>query len=127
MAHLYRGQAAAATAPLEHGLALSPHDPQSFVWLNLLALSRFFADDAEGALSAAIKALKSHPSWRPTLETLALCYVALDRMDEARQSIEQMRLLAKPQGDALAPLRARKPRWADRIAVMLEKAGLAAA
>jgi TolB-like protein len=127
MAHLYRGQAAAATAPLEHGLALSPHDPQSFVWLNLLALGRLFAGDADGALSAAITALKSHPSWRPTLETLILCYVALDRMDEARQCIEQSRHVAKPQGDALAPLRARNRHWADQIAHMLAKAGVAAA
>lgn len=127
MAQLYRGRAAAATGPLEHGLALSPHDPQSFVWLNLLALSRIFADDADGALSATIKALKSHPSWRPTFETLALCYTALDRMDDARRCIEQMRHLPTPQGDALAPLRARNPDWAQRIADMLEKAGLAAA
>ena len=127
MAQLYRGHAAAAIQPLEHGLALSPHDPQSFVWLNLLALSRLFADDPQGALAAAIRGLKFNPSWRPTLESIALCYVALDRLDEARQSVEQMRHIAKPQGDTLTPFRTRNRQWADEIVAMLAKAGAGAA
>src|SRR5690606_21039730 len=42
MAHLFRGSASEAISPLEHGLTLNPHDPQNFVWFNLLALSHLF-------------------------------------------------------------------------------------
>ena len=43
MAHLFSGHASEAIEPFERGLMLSPHDPQNFVWLNLLATAHLFA------------------------------------------------------------------------------------
>lgn len=123
MGHLFRGSASDAISSLEHGLMLNPHDPQNFVWFNLLALAYLFNSEATNALSAAIKARKIRPSWRPIHETLVCCYVSLNRLQEARSSFREMRQMEKPLGDALQPLRSRSPHWAEAIADLLKKAG----
>ena len=96
MGQLFRGSAFEAISPLEHGLRLNPHDPQNFVWLNLLALAHLFARQTEEALASGIKARKVRPSWRPIHETLACCCVSLGRLPEARSYVEQMRGMGRP-------------------------------
>ncbi|TJW06909.1 MAG: transcriptional regulator [Mesorhizobium sp.] len=123
MGQLFRGSASEAIAPLEHGLLLNPHDPQNFVWFNILALAYLFAGQANEALAAAIKARKIGPAWRPIYETLACCYVSLGRLPEAGSCVELMREIENPSGDALGPLRLRNPHWADEMAHLLRKAG----
>ena len=54
MGQLFRGSAGEAASSLERGLTLNPHDPQNFVWCNLLALASLFAGKAEDALGAAV-------------------------------------------------------------------------
>ena len=122
MARLFSGKAERAIEPLEHGLRLSPYDPHNFVWFRMLALALYFTGKADQALQAALKALKVRPSWPDTLETVALCHVALDRVAEARDFVEDMRKLDKPKTDILAPLKRHNPQWADAMALMLEKA-----
>jgi TolB-like protein len=123
MGLLFRGSAREAVSSLERGLTLNPYDPQNFVWYDLLALAQLFAGRADEALAAAIKARKVRPAWRPIYETLACCYAALGRLQEARPCVEQMRQLEEPSGDALGPLRLRNPRWVDELASLLKKAG----
>ncbi|MER8767456.1 winged helix-turn-helix domain-containing protein [Mesorhizobium sp. M0960] len=123
MGQLFRGSASEAIAPLEHGLMLNRYDPQNFVWFNVLALAYLFAGQANEGLVAAIEARKVGPTWRPTYETLACCYVSLGRLPEARSCVELMREMENPTGDALAPLRLRNPHWADQMADLLKKAG----
>jgi hypothetical protein len=77
----------------------------------------------DNALQTAIRALKIRPTWLPTLETLALCYATLDRVQEARECIEQMRKLEKPKGDLLALLKNHNPQWTETMAAMLGKVG----
>jgi TolB-like protein len=122
MGLLFRGSAREAVSPLERGLTLNPYDPQNFVWCNLLALANLFAGRADEAVAAAVKARKVRPAWRPTYETLACCYAALGRLQEAGSCIEQMRQLEEPSGDALGPLRLRNPHWMDQLTSLLEKA-----
>lgn len=122
MGHLFRGSASDAISPLERGLMLNPYDPQNFVWFNLLALAYLFNGEAAKALSAAIKARKIRPSWRPIHETLVCCYVLLNRLPEARSSLKEMREMENPPGDALQPLRSRSPHWAEAITDLLKKA-----
>jgi TolB-like protein len=122
MGHLFRGSASEAVSPLKHGLTLNPYDPQNFVWLNLLALAYLFTGQASDALSAAIKARKIRPLWRPIHETLVCCYVSLRNLPEARSSLQEMREMENPPGDALQPLRSRSPHWAETIADLLKKA-----
>ena len=101
MALLFSGAADAAIEPLERGLKLSPHDPQNFVWLNLLALARVFSGDADGGLEAAQQVVKVRPDWRPGFETLAYCQDLMGRRDEARRSALHLTGLKSVPGDAL--------------------------
>jgi adenylate cyclase len=124
MAQLFSGRAYRAVVPLEHGLRLSPFDPQNFVWFRVLALAFYFTGQRERALEAAMRALKVRPSWRPSIETVVLCYMALDRAEQAKTFVEQMLHLDKPKADLLAQLKQRNPQWAGEMASMLRKAGL---
>lgn len=124
MARLFGGDACEAVAPLERGLDLNPYDPQNFVWLNVLALAHLFSGCPHRALDSALRAQKISPAWQPIFETLAACYVALGRIEEARRTITEMSRLAKPAGDALAPLLTTNPRWREQRLAYLRDAGL---
>jgi TolB-like protein len=119
---LFRGDANGAIAPLERGLELSPHDPQNFVWLNLLALARAFAGKAASALDAAQRVLKIRPDWRPGYETLVYCEACMGNWTEAHRAAQQMQTLKSLPGDALGPLRSGNPAWAAEIADALRRA-----
>ncbi len=121
MALLFSGEAGAAVAPLERGLKLSPHDPQNFIWLNLLALARVFSGDAAAGLYAAGQVVKVRPDWRPGFETLAYCQALLGRRDEGRRSAMHLNALNQGPGDALAPLRSHNPAWTSQIADTLRE------
>jgi hypothetical protein len=122
MALLFSGRASEAIAPLEHGLRLSPYDPQNFVWFNILALARLFTSSADAALEAAIRALQVRPHWWTTLEVLTCCYAKLDRWDEARSCARDMAKVEKLPGDMLAVLRAKNSNWTEQMNEALQKA-----
>jgi pentatricopeptide repeat protein len=107
----------------ERGLRLNPHDPQNFIWLGNLALAQYFAGNREAALQTARRVLNIRPTWTHTLETMAICCAALDRIDDARSIVEQMRQLEKPP-DAFefAQMKAHNPQWAAEMESMLRKA-----
>jgi len=89
----------------------------------MLALAYYFAGQNEKALHAAIRASEIRPTWLPTLETLAVCYMALDRTSEAHECVRQMLELEKPKADLLALLKKHNPKWTETMAAMLHKAG----
>src|SRR5262249_428560 len=122
-ARLSSGGGAEAVGDYEHGLRLNPFDPQNFVWFEGLAFARYFAGDREGALEAAMRALNIRPTWASTVQMLAFCCAALDRLEDARAYVEQMRHLEKPAG-TYAQMKIHRPEWAAEIASMLRKAGL---
>lgn len=123
MARVLSGDAVAAIAPLEHGLRLNPHDPQNFVWNNLLAWAHFFAGMPAKALVYATRAMKIRPGWRPALETAACCHVKLGQRDAARTAVAQARELGALIGDVLAPMRRHNPAWAAVMEAALREAG----
>jgi TolB-like protein len=122
MARLYSGCAAKAVEPLEHGLRLNPYDPQNFHWFRILALAHYFSGQNEPAIQAALKALNVRPSWPFTLETVAVCYAALDRLPDAKECIDRMQRLPGPKTDPIAPMKALNPDWAEHLSAMLRKA-----
>jgi len=124
MGRLFSGKAGEAIEALEHGLRLNPYDPQRFVWFRLLALALHLNGQAEQALQVAVKAIEARPGWYPSLETGVICSVALDRMEEASQFVDEMRELEKPAADVLMPLRKHNPQWASQMSAMLRRAGL---
>jgi tetratricopeptide (TPR) repeat protein len=122
MGRLFGGDAIRAIAPFERGLEISPHDPQNFVWFNLLALARTFAHRTTEALEAAEQVLKIRPDWRPGHETLILCLAKMGRWDDARRAFRHLQGMAVRPADALGPLRANNPAWADDMADCLLRA-----
>ena len=123
VARLFSGQPAMAIGPLEHGLKLSPFDPQNFVWLNMLAIAQLATDQPEAALASASRALKVRSQWRPALETMACCYAATGRRDDAVRCVAELRKLESPPSDLLAPLRSRHPPWMSRLTATLRELG----
>jgi TolB-like protein len=119
MSRLFDGRATEAVAPFRHGFALNPHDPQNFIWLNLLALAQFFSGDTSSAVASAEEALKVRPDWRPSYETLAACHAAVGNFDEAKRAVGRIDELKRPEGDALAPMMELNPHWSVRLAQLI--------
>jgi TolB-like protein len=122
-ARVYSGNAIEAIGSFERGFRLNPYDPQNFVFIQLMSIACYFAGQVEMALQTAVRAYKIRPDWRPTLETLIICYATLDKMEEAHRYVEQLRELENPTGDLLALLKAHNPQWSATIADMLRKGG----
>lgn len=123
MARLYIGRTPEAIAALRHGLALNPHDPQNFVWFNVLAVACLLSERPELALETAHKALKIRPTWRLTLEVLAWCHVALGQADAARACVRQLQMHRQPADAIFMPLAMRNPQWAAQMAEKLRSVG----
>jgi TolB-like protein len=123
MARLYAGDAAGSIEPLERGLRLNPFDPQNFHWFRSLALAYYFSGKPAEGLKAAVQAAQVRPAWRPALEAMIVCHVALGQLDDARRCADQMRRLDKPESDVLEQLKIRNPQWAEEIARVLRAAG----
>ncbi|WP_213286514.1 winged helix-turn-helix domain-containing protein [Bradyrhizobium sp. sGM-13] len=122
LARLFAGLAREAIEPLEHGLALNPNDPQNLTWYNLLAYAQLLAGEAERALATANRVLAIRPTFRPTLETLTCCHVALGKVDDARRCASRMNELTGPESHFLAPLKQLHPEWDEQISQMLDRA-----
>jgi hypothetical protein len=116
LARLYAGDAAGAIGPLERGLRLNPFDPQNFLWFRLLSLAYYFTGDAAKGVQAAIEALQVRPTWRPGVEALAICHLALGNVEEVRRRSDKLGQLTPPDSDVLEQLRIRNPHWAQKIA-----------
>lgn len=121
MASLYSGDLRRAVESLTWGLQLNCYDPQNFVWYNVLALARLFAGDAEGALQAAIAALKVRPSWRPAMRTAAAASAALGRSGAAAHWSRQWSE-APACADALQPLWRCNRAWVVAMGRLLDEA-----
>lgn len=119
MARLFSGNAQEAMGALENGLRLSPHDPQNFIWYNLLALSYLFAGFPQRAEESALKALSIRPGFRTTLEVLVACSVAMENRIAADARRTELHASAPLSGDVLAPMRRCNPTWAGRLASAL--------
>jgi TolB-like protein len=123
MARLSSGRASDAIGPFQRGLKLSPHDPQNLAWFNLLATAQLIAGDTEGALLTTTRAQAVRPDWPPTLETMACCYAASAKWEDARRCVREMARLKGPSSFSLAALRERIPQWRDQMSDLLRKAG----
>lgn len=124
VARLFLGGAAQAIEPLEHGLRLSPHDPQAFIWLQFLAIAHFLAGEHDKAVRRARDAAAKRPESFSAHCALACALAALGHEEEARQAAAQMeRILAG--GSGLANLLARfvEPTDRERILHGLRESG----
>ena len=114
-ARLYVGDAAGAIDVLERGLRLNQFDPQNFLWFRSLALAHYFVGSAAKGVQAALRSLQVRPNWRPGLEALVMCHLALGNVEEVRRCADKLRDMPPPESDLIEPLRIRNPHWARMI------------
>jgi len=115
LARLFAGDPESAARSLERGLQLNRYDPQNFIWYQALALGFLSGGRPHEALQRVSASLQIRPAWRSSLRTALACCRVLQRDDDARRMIEQMRGLPDVAGDAMQPLWRRNPQWAEAI------------
>lgn len=121
MATLYSGRAEEAIARLQHGLRLNWSDPHNFAWFDLLALAHLLMGRTEEALEAATEAFHLRPDWQVTLETMAVCCAAANRLDDARRYVDAMQRETAYPSDLLRPLKAHNPDWNSKIQKLIQQ------
>jgi pentatricopeptide repeat protein len=121
MATLYSGRAEEAKACLQHGLRLNWSDPHNFAWLSLLAVAHLLTGCTEEALEAATEALHLRPDWQVTLETMAVCCAAANRIEEARRYVDAMHKDSAYPSDLLRPLKAHNPDWQSNMQKLIQE------
>jgi adenylate cyclase len=112
-----------AIEPLEHGLRLSPFDPQNFTWSFFLALSYYLTGDPANGLEDAKRALALRPHWSPALIVIILCSLGLGDEAQARSASLELRTCGKTGGDLIALICRYNPAWAEHIREALGRAG----
>jgi adenylate cyclase len=113
-AHLYAHRPKEAIEPFEHGLRLSPYDPQHFSWLLLLALAYSFAGEPQQGLNTARRALSLRPHWHAALKLVVLCCVALGDTQQARSAASELQV-TDPGGDLIQSFARYNPDWLGEI------------
>jgi adenylate cyclase len=100
MGRLFAGRPAHAIDPLQRGLRLSPHDPQAFIWLQLLAFAHHLDGAHEAAAQHAGEAVAMRPESASGQAILASSLAQLGREAEARRVLPELeRALAARQAD----------------------------
>ena len=125
MSRLFAGRAAQAVEPLQRGLRLNPHDPQAFVWLQLLAFAHFLRGEHEEAARRAADAVAMRPESFSAHCILACSLAQIGRPEEAQQALAEMHRTAPAGPGGLDDFLARFVNPADRERVLdgLRQAG----
>jgi adenylate cyclase len=58
-----------------------------------IGMGHFFARRFEEAAEMVVRSLQEHAGWAPTYRFLAACYADLGRLDEARETVRQLRAI----------------------------------
>lgn len=126
LVNMILGRPERSASHAERSLRLSPFDPLRHISHAMLAVANLAAQEPEAALTYARKSVDAHPLFAPGITTLALCLVALGRLDEARQTIR--RLLEIAPDTCVATLHERylptNGLGLDRVVADLRAAGL---
>jgi len=83
-----------ALAHLEHAIRVSPGDPGAYTFWAMAALCHFFAGRDEMAVQMARRSVDIYPDWDSTYWVLVPALARLGRMEEARNALENLRMLS---------------------------------
>jgi adenylate cyclase len=122
----FRGSADEAIASLDKAMRLSPHDWMMWLLLNGVAMAHALAERQEEALEWANRSVRLKPDWPFSHVVLAGCYADLDRVEEARREVDEVRRLNPAFSLAGIELlfASADPGVRERIVESLRKAGL---
>jgi adenylate cyclase len=122
----YIGDAREAVRRAEHGLSLSPLDPQAFFPHTGLSIAYYVAGEHEEGARWGRKSLEENPRYTATLRMLAANLAALGQIDEARD-VGRALLVVEPGfqvGSFVDRYAIRDPDRQQRLALHLRLAGL---
>ncbi len=80
-----------ALANLEHGIRVSPGDPNAYIFWAIAAYCHFFARRDEMAVEMAQRSADLFPDWDSTYWVLVPALARLGRMEEARTALGKLR------------------------------------
>jgi tetratricopeptide (TPR) repeat protein len=126
--HAWRGRGGEAMQSAERALSLSPLDPMMYYFTSAAGMANLIGERYERAIELSTRSLRENRLHTPTLRTLAAALVLSGRLEEARETMGQLRSLEP--GLTVAAFRARYPGrdspQAERFAAALQAAGLPA-
>jgi len=121
-AYLHADQPKEAVEPLEHGMRLSPYDPQNFSWQLFLALAYTFSGDPQRAVEAAQRSLSLRPGWAAALKVEIMGWVALGDLGRARSLALAIPPASDTQNDLSPIIRKLNPAWIEQIERVVRQA-----
>ena len=86
----YDGQPDAALEAVTLAMRMSPQDPFNSSYLYFAAVAHYSSERYAEAVEYAQRALRERPNMLTARRLLAACYVALDRLDDARGIISEV-------------------------------------
>jgi len=126
MVHAWRGRGPEAVQSADRALSLSPLDPMIYYFNSLASTANLIGERYERAIELATRSLRENRLHTPTLRTLAAALVLSGRLNEARETVHELRELEP--GLTVGAFRARYPGrdspQAGRFAAALLAAGL---
>ncbi len=122
----YTGRTDEAAERLATAMRLSPRDPHRFWWLYWRGLADFMEERHDEAAEWVRKALRINPDFPSGHRLLAVVYVRMGRIDEARAALDQYLRLVP--GQTVETVRTellfKRPEDLERVLDDLRKAGL---
>jgi TolB-like protein/Flp pilus assembly protein TadD len=107
MVHAWKGRGAEAVQSADRALSLSPLDPMIYYFNSLASTANLVGERYERAIELAERSLREHREHTPTLRTLAVAQVLSGRLEDARNTVRQVRELEP--GLTVGAFRARYP------------------
>jgi tetratricopeptide (TPR) repeat protein len=107
MVHAWRGRGAEGVLSADQALSLSPLDPMIYFFNSLAGMANLIGERYERAVELSMRSLRENRLHTPTLRTLAAAQVLSGRLDEARETMRELRLLEPAL--TVGALRARYP------------------
>jgi len=91
--HAWRGRGADAVRCADHALSLSPLDPMIYYFNSLAGTANLVAERYDRAIELSMRSLRENRLHTPTLRNLAAALALSGRLDEARETMSQLREL----------------------------------
>jgi tetratricopeptide (TPR) repeat protein len=126
MTHAWRGRGDEGVVCADQALSLSPLDPMTYFFNSLAGTANLIGERYERAIELASRSLRENRLHTPTLRTLAAAQVLSGRLNEARETMRELRQLepALTVGAFRARYPGRDSPQAGRFANALLAAGL---
>lgn len=93
MTHAWRGNGSPAVECADRALSLSPLDPMSYFFNSLASTANLVGERYERAIELAERSLRENRLHTPSLRALAVAQVLSGRIEQARETVRELRKL----------------------------------